>query len=112
MQIYHNPRCQKSRLSLALLQENGVEPTIRLYLEEVPTEKELKAVLKKLKMKAADLVRKSEKIFKEQFKGRELSEQEWVEAMIEYPKLIERPIVLSGSRAVIGRPPEDVLQLL
>lgn len=112
MQIYHNPRCQKSRQSLALLQESGIDPDIRLYLEDIPTESELKAILKKLKMTPQDLIRKSEKIYKELYKGKDLTDVEWIQAMVEHPKLIERPIVISGKKAVIGRPPETILELL
>lgn len=112
MEIYHNPRCRKSRETLSIIQEKGIVPEIRLYLESPPTKKELMSVLKKLNMPAAGLVRKSEAIFKERFKGKELDEQGWIDAMLEFPKLIERPIVISGNKAVIGRPPESVSILL
>lgn len=112
MEIYHNPRCRKSRETLQLLQENGVEADIRLYLEDVPSKKELTAVLKKLGIPAATLIRKSEAIYKEEFKGKELKESQWIDAMLKYPKLIERPIVIEGDKAMIGRPPERILALL
>ncbi len=112
MKIYHNPRCQKSRQTLALLEENGHQPEVVLYLQTVPTKKELKAILKKLGIPAAKLIRKGEAIYKEKFKGRELSEAEWIDAMVEYPKLIERPILVNGDHAAIGRPPETVLDIL
>ena len=112
MQIYHNPRCRKSRETLALLQEKGHQPEIIRYLETVPTEKELRTVLHKLGIPAADLVRQGEALYKEKFRGRELTEAEWITALVEHPRLIERPIVIRGDRAVIGRPPARVLDLL
>lgn len=112
MKMYHNPRCRKSRETLAILQENKQEPELILYLEDVPTENELKAVIKKLGISPKDLVRRGEKIFKEEFKGKELNDGQWIKAMVKYPKLIERPIVIQGHKAVLGRPPENVLTLL
>ena len=112
MKIYHNPRCSKSRDSYNLLVEKGLEFETVEYLKDPLTREELKALLAKLNIPAKDLVRKGEEIFKENFKGRELSEEEWIEAMVEYPKLIERPIVVKGNKAVIGRPIEKVIELL
>lgn len=112
MKIYHNPRCSKSRQTLALIQENGVEPEVVLYLDNIPTVNELKDLLSKLAISPMNLIRKGEKDWKENFKGKELSDEQLVEAMIAYPKLIERPIVVKGSKAVLGRPPENVLELL
>ena len=112
MQIFHNPRCRKSRETLALLQENGQDPDVFLYLEEKLTQKRLKEVLSMLDMPAASLVRKSEAIYKEQYKNKEMTEAQWIKAMVENPKLIERPIVIKGKKAVLGRPPENVLALL
>ncbi len=112
MKIYHNPRCRKSRETLALLEENGQAPEIILYLDTPPTAKELKAIIKKLGIKPYDLLRRGEAIFKSEYKGRDLTDDEWIEAMVQHPKLIERPIVIQGQRAVIGRPPENVLALL
>ncbi len=112
MEIYHNPRCAKSRQTLALLQENGVDPEIVLYLDSVPSPHELKSLLLKLDLSPIQLVRKGEKIWKEQFKGKDLSDEEIIEAMIAHPKLIERPIVVKDQKAVLGRPPENVLDLL
>lgn len=111
IQIFHNPRCSKSREALALLRENGVEPEIREYLKQPPSEAELAALLHKLNIPAIDLVRKGEALFKEQFKGKDLSNEEWIRALAENPVLIERPIVISGKKAVIGRPPSLVLTL-
>lgn len=112
MKIYHNPRCGKSRQTLQLIEEAGIQPEIIQYIKEPVTVEELKGVLKKLGMKPQELLRTKEAIFKEQFKGKELSDDEWIAAMIEYPKLMERPIVVKGDKAVLGRPPENVEELL
>lgn len=112
MKIFHNPRCRKSRETLELLKNNKVDPEVFLYLEEKITQKYLKEVLEMLGIPAEKLVRKTEPIYKENYKGKSLSESEWVKAMVKYPKLIERPIVIKGKKAVIGRPPENVLDLL
>ncbi|MCE7993395.1 MAG: arsenate reductase (glutaredoxin) [Roseivirga sp.] len=109
--IYHNPRCSKSRQTLDIIKEAGAEVEIVEYLKEVPTAEELKALLNKLNLEAKDILRKGEPVFKEQFKGKELSEDEWIAAMVAYPKLIERPIVVKGNKAVLGRPPENVKTL-
>lgn len=110
--IYHNPRCTKSRATLALLQENGIEPTVVEYLKDPPSPATLKSVLGKLGLSAEALVRKGEDLFKEKFAGKKLTEQKWIEVLNENPILIERPIVVKGDQAVIGRPPENVLPLL
>ena len=112
MKIYHNPRCSKSRQTLNLLEENGIQPDIILYLNDTPTKEELASVLEKLGMKASEILRKGEQIFKDNYKGKEFSEEEWLEIMVANPKLIERPIVVKGDKAVLGRPPENVLGLL
>ncbi len=112
MQIFHNPRCSKSRQTLALLEQEGIKPEIVLYLEQVPSKKELKEIIQKLGISPIDLIRKSEAIYKEQFKGKELTDNQWIAAMHEYPKLIQRPIVIKGKQAVIGRPPENVLNII
>ncbi|WKK73731.2 arsenate reductase (glutaredoxin) [Marivirga salinae] len=112
MKFYHNPRCGKSREALKLLQEKGIESEIIEYLKNIPTHAELEDVLQKLDMKAEDLLRKNEKVFKELYKGKDLSDSEWIEAMIAEPKLIERPIFVNGDKAVVGRPPEKVLELI
>ena len=109
---YHNPRCGKSRQCLAFLQEKGVEPELILYLKTPPTFEELKEVVDKLGIEPLELIRKKESIFKENFKGKELYDDEWIQAMVDYPKLIERPILISEKAAVIGRPKENVLELL
>ena len=111
--IYHNPRCSKSRQTLALLEENGVEVSVRLYLNDVPTSAELKTVLKKLAMPARELLRTKEPEYKAlKLAEPSLSEHALIEAMVAHPKLIERPIVMCGNKAILGRPPENVLTLL
>ena len=111
MKIYHNPRCRKSRETLSLILENGVEPEIIEYLKTPPAPEELKGLLDLLGISAEQLIRKGESIYKEQFKGGTYSEGEWIQILSENPKLIERPIVVSGDKAVIGRPPENVKDL-
>ena len=110
--IYHNPRCSKSRNTLALLQENGIEPEVVLYLEAPPTETQIVGLLDKLGIAAAGLVRKGEEAYKLAGLDAQSSEQALVKAMADYPKLIERPIVVKGERAVLGRPPENVMDLM
>lgn len=111
--LYHNPRCSKSRDALSLLRDHGVEPEIVLYLETPPNAKTLKAMLAKLGISARDLLRKSEDAYKTlQLDDETLSETALIKAMVENPKLIERPIAINGEKAVIGRPPENVLTIL
>ncbi len=110
--MYHNPRCRKSRESLAFLKEKGIEPEIILYLKTPPTVDELKEVISKLGIEPFELVRKKEVLYKENFKGKDLSDDEWIDLMVEYPNLIERPIVINGDKAVIGRPAENIEELL
>jgi len=112
MIIYHNPRCSKSRQTLQLIEEKGITPEVVLYLNDIPSKSDLKTILKKLNISAEQLIRKGEKDYKENFKGKDLSEDEWIDAMIKFPKLIERPIVVKGEKAVIGRPPESVLEII
>lgn len=112
MKIYHNPRCSKSRETLKLIEEKGIQPEIIQYLKTPPTAEELREILDKLKISAEDLLRKKEAIFKEKYKEKTLSEEEWIQAMVENPKLIERPIVITENKAIIGRPPEKVLEIL
>jgi len=111
MKIYHNPRCSKSRAGLKLIQETNKDVEIIEYLKTPPTEAELKELLHMLKMGPLDLIRKNETIFKEQFKGKELSDDEWIKIMVANPKLIERPIVVEGNKAVLGRPTEKIEEL-
>lgn len=112
MKIYHNNRCSKSRDSFNLLQEKGFDFETIEYLKNPLTKKELKELLKKLNIPASELIRKGEPDFKENFKGKDLTEAQWIDAMVQYPKLIERPIVEKGNKAVIGRPIEKVIELL
>jgi arsenate reductase len=110
--IYHNPRCSKSRNTLALLQENGIEPEIVLYLENRLDEEQLCGLLEKLGMSAGQLVRRGEEAYKASDLGAGSTDEEIIAAMAAHPKLIERPIVVRGERAVLGRPPENVLELI
>lgn len=112
MKIYHNNRCSKSRCALDIIDEKHLNVEVVKYLEDVPTKNELKELLKKLDMKAADLVRKSEPVYKELYKGKNLTEAQWIDAMIKHPILIERPIFVNGNKAVIGRPPERILEIM
>ena len=112
MVIYHNPRCKKSRETLAIIRNKGVEPDIIEYLKEPLTVDQLQDMVEKLGINPSQLLRKGEAIYKEEFKGKELSEEEWLYAMAEYPVLMERPVVVKGNEAVLGRPPENVNELL
>lgn len=110
--IYHNPRCGKSRDTLALLRARGIDPTVVEYLKTPPTKGELRLILKKLGMRPEQLVRKGEDVYKNKLAGKSLSNEQWLEALATNPVLIERPIVVKGNSAVIGRPPENALNLL
>ena len=110
--IYHNPACTKSRETLALIRERGHEPQIVEYLKTPPSEAELTAIVRKLGIKPLELVRTGEQVFKDKYKGKTLSDKEWIKAMVADPILIQRPIVVRGDAAAIGRPPQDVERLL
>ena len=111
--IFHNPRCSKSRQTLALLEENGIQPTIVKYLDDTPDAATLKTLLKKLGFtRAHDLVRNKEADYKTASLSADSSDDAVIAAMVQYPKLIERPIVVRGDKAVLGRPPENALQLM
>ena len=111
--IYHNPRCSKSRQTLALLQENGVEPTVVEYLKETPDAATLKAVIDKLGITPRELLRTKEAEYKEHgLNDKNVGDDAIIQAMIASPKLIERPIVIKGDEARIGRPPEQVLEII
>lgn len=112
LQIYHNSRCKKSREGLEILKNSGEEFKIKEYLKEPLREEELKSLLKKLDIVPIQLVRKNEKIWKENYKDKDLSDEELIRIMIKNPKLIERPIVEDEKRAVIGRPPSEIEKLL
>ena len=109
--LYHNPRCSKSRQALQLLKDANEEVTIVEYLKEIPTIEELKKILKMLDIPANKLVRTNEAVWKDNFKGKDLTEEQLIKVMINNPKLIERPIAIKNGKAVIGRPPESVLSL-
>ncbi|AKG67702.1 arsenate reductase (glutaredoxin) [Serratia fonticola] len=112
--IYHNPRCSKSRETLTLLEQHGVEPQVVLYLDTPPSVAELKKLLQELGFTSArELMRKKEDLYKElDLADETLSEEQLLQAMVSNPKLIERPIVVKGGKARIGRPPEQVLEIL
>ena len=112
IQIYHNPRCGKSRECLALLEKSGQEYEIIKYLEDVPTFDELKEIINKLGIQPIELVRRKEKIWIENFKDKPLSDDEIIQAMISNPILIERPIVINGDKVIIARPPEKVAAII
>lgn len=110
--IWHNPRCSKSRQTLQLLEENGVAPTVVHYLESPPDVEALKSALGMLGLDARGLMRRKEAAYRELGLGEVSSEQALLEAMVAHPVLIERPVVIRGGRAAVGRPPENVLELL
>ena len=112
LKIYHNPRCRKSREGLELLEKSGKEFEIIKYLETVPTKQELRDLINCLAITPEKLIRKNEAIWKENYKGKSLSDEEIIDAMISSPKLIERPIVVNGSKAAIGRPIENIAAIL
>lgn len=113
LRIYHNPRCSKSRQTLKLIEDAGVEVEVIRYLESPPSTRELSGLLKKLGMEPIELMRKGEAIYKELgLAPKELSKKEAIKLLHDHPILIERPIVVKGNQAVIGRPPENVLELI
>lgn len=108
MKILHNNRCSKSRCALELLQKQTVELEIIRYLDEPLTKTELKILLKQLGLPAEDVIRKGEPDYKVNFKGKVMTEEDWLNALVKFPKLLERPIVIKGDKAIIARPPERV----
>lgn len=110
MKILHNNRCSKSRCALELLQDRGVDFEIVRYLDEPLSKFELKELLVKLNLPIEDVIRKGENEFKENYKGKKMSENEWLDALVRFPKLLERPIVIKGDKAIIARPPERVAE--
>jgi len=110
--IYHNNRCGKSRDALAILSEKNVELKVVDYLKSPLTIKELESILKKLNMAPIELIRKVEAVYKENYKNKTFTNEEWIQIMVNNPILIERPIIVNGYKAVIGRPPEKVLEIL
>ena len=113
VKIYHNPRCGKSRQTLQLLQEQGIEPEIIEYLKTPPSAEELNDILQKLGMEPRDLMRKNEAEYKASgLNDESLDRQALIKGMVKHPIVIERPIVVANNKAVIGRPPETVLTIL
>ncbi len=113
VKIFHNPRCSKSRQTLQLLQEKGIEAEVIEYLKTPPSAEELKQILQKLDMSPRDLMRKKEADYKTSgMNNPELDDDALIQGMLDFPKLIERPIVLANDKAAIGRPPENVLEIL
>lgn len=111
--LYHNPRCSKSREALALLEQKGVVPSLQLYMDKPPSTAELKQLLSMLGCSARELLRTSESAYRElNLANPELSEAQLIKAMCADPRLIQRPIAVSGERAIVGRPPEAILELL
>lgn len=111
--LYHNPRCSKSRSTLQLLEDRGVQPTLVRYLETPPNAEQLRDLLRKLGISARQLLRTGEDEYRElNLANNALSDADLIDAMAAHPRLIERPILVAGDRAVIGRPPENVLELL
>lgn len=111
--IYHNPRCSKSRQTLELIRDRGIEPEVVEYLKNPPTVEELSAILDKLQMDPRELMRQKETEFKlAGLDDETLDRATMVKKMVEFPKVIERPLVVSGDRAAVGRPPENVLKIL
>lgn len=111
--IYHNPRCSKSRQALALLEERGIEPEIIEYLKDPPSATRLREILRMLGMKPRELMRKGEEVYrKRRLDNEKLTDSELIDAMVRDPILIERPIVVAGRRAVVGRPPGKVLEII
>ena len=109
--IWHNPRCSKSRQTLALLEERSISPDVRLYLDDAPSTSEIAEVLRQLDIKPWELLRRGEKVFKELGLDKDTADKALIEAMSANPILIERPIVIHGGGAALGRPPESVLGL-
>ena len=109
MKIYHNPRCSKSRQALQLIREQGLEPEIILYLESPPTKAELRDILRKLGKNADEILRKGEAEYKAHFTAISRNDEKaLIDLLVAYPKVIERPIVVAGAKAVIGRPPDSI----
>jgi arsenate reductase (glutaredoxin) len=112
MKIYHNPRCSKSRETLNIIKESGQEVEVIEYLKTPPTVEELEDVLAKLNLPIEYLIRTGEEIYKTEYKGKNLTDAEWIEALVEHPNMLERPIVVKDDQAILGRPPANVQKLL
>lgn len=112
IRVYHNPRCSKSRMALAYLNEKGLDYKVVEYLKETPTKKELTAIVKELGIEPIELIRKSEEEYKALKDKKSYSSEDWINAMVEFPKLIERPIVIGNGKAVVARPTEKIDEIL
>jgi arsenate reductase len=112
IEIYHNPRCSKSREGLQILDASGKEFTIIKYLEEPLSIEKLQHIINLLKIKPIDLIRKNETVWKENYKNKQLTNTRIIQLLVKHPNLIERPIVINGTKAVIGRPPISILEIL
>lgn len=112
IKIYHNNRCRKSRAGVELLEHTGKDFKIVKYLEDTPSRAELKNIIEMLGISPIDLVRKNEAIWKENFKGKDLSDDDIIQAMVDFPILIERPIVINENKAVIGRPTKNISEII
>ena len=113
LKVYFKPTCSTCRTAMTLIREHTDEPVKTVeYLVEVPTQKEIRELLNMLGLRAEQIVRKKEKLYKERFAGKKISESEWVRILSKNPILIERPIVVNGRKAVIGRPPEKIIDIL
>lgn len=112
IKIYHNPRCSKSREGLAILEKSGKDFEVVKYLEEPLSADSIHNIITKLGIHPIDLIRKNEAIWKSDYKGKTLSDKQVIEAMVKHPKLIERPIVINGDKAVVGRPPESIINII
>ena len=110
--IYHNPRCSKSREALDILETSKADYEVIKYMDELLSIEKLKELITLLKIQPIELVRTNEAIWKENFKNSDLTDDELIAAMAKHPKLIERPIVINGNKAVIGRPPQKILEIL
>lgn len=110
--IWHKSSCAKSCEVMKVMKSAGVLPEVFEYLLTPPTEEELKSVLKKLGIPAEELIRKKEKIYKEKFEGKKMTEEKWIKAMVKHPILIERPILVKGNKAIVGRPTERVFEII
>jgi len=112
IQIYHNPRCSKSREGFQILEDSGKEFEVVEYMKDNLTKEELELIIKKLRMNPIELIRKNEELWKETYKNKNLSDDELIEIMVQHPNLIERPIVINGNKAVVGRPPVLIKDIL
>jgi arsenate reductase (glutaredoxin) len=110
--IFHNPKCRKSRAGIDYLKENGLEFTVVEYIKNPISREVLKDILMKMNVRPYELVRTQEDVYKSDFAGKEFNDEEWIDILLEYPRLIKRPIVVKGYRAVIAQPPEEINRLL